>query len=173
MLFQQPVVFPGSILDNALFGLRHATRVPRREHRQRAEEALRGVGLWPEVADRLGETAAVLSVGQQQRLCLARALALEPEVLLMDEPTSALDPRSTTTIERLVQGLAGTTTVVIVTHDPGQARRVAHRAACLAPDEDGAGRIVGCDACESLFRQPGLMDLFGGSERHLPEDQPR
>lgn len=164
MLFQQPVVFPGSILDNAVFGLRHASqavRVPRREHRDRAEQALRGVGLWPEVADRLDETAAVLSVGQQQRLCLARALALEPEVLLMDEPTSALDPRSTTTIERLVQGLAGETTVVIVTHDPGQARRVAHRAACLAPDADGAGRIVGCDACDTLFRQPGLMDLFG------------
>lgn len=152
MIFQQPVTFPGSILQNVLFGLRRVGRAPRREWPDRAEQALRQVALWEEVAHRLHERAAGLSVGQQQRLCLARALAVEPEVLLLDEPTSALDPRSTELIEELVRGLRGLRTVVLVTHNLGQAERVADRIACFEL-RDGAGELATCAACEEFFRR--------------------
>ncbi len=144
MLFQQPVVFPRSIYENVLFGLRRVRRaVPKAQWPQRVESVLRQVSLWDEVADRLSASAAELSVGQQQRLCLARTLALEPEVLLMDEPTSALDPASTAAIEQLVLSLAGRTTVLWVTHDPAQAERIA---GCILRMEnrDGAGCVGEC-----------------------------
>lgn len=121
---QTPVVFPASILANAAFGLRHAVRLPRAELRRRAESALQEAGLWPEVADRLQAPAEELSVGQRQRLCLARALALDPAVLLLDEPTSALDAASTERVESAVAGLAGRRTVVIVSHDHAQLARL-------------------------------------------------
>ncbi len=173
MLFQQPVIFPASIVDNVAFGLRHGVvRLPRRQRRERAEQALREVGLWGEVCDRLDEPATTLSVGQQQRLCLARTLALDPRTLLMDEPTSALDRRSARTIEELVLALKGERTVVLVTHDPEQARRVADRAACVTPvgrvvrggeGGGGAATISACAACDDLLCDERHLDrLFEG-----------
>jgi phosphate transport system ATP-binding protein len=124
MIFQQPVVFPTSILNNVLFGLCRVRKSSSEELRASAERALRSVALWNEVKDRLKEPGQRLSVGQQQRLCLARTLALEPEVILMDEPTSALDPKSSEAIEDLILELKTSRTIVIVTHNHAQAERV-------------------------------------------------
>jgi phosphate transport system ATP-binding protein len=154
MLFQQPVIFPGSVAHNVLFGLAHRRRLGRRERAEAAERVLREVALWDEVADRLGESADRLSVGQQQRLCLARALALAPRVILMDEPTSALDPGSTAAIEELVLRLRRRHTVVLVTHDLAQARRLADCAACLLP-RSGAGELVAAGDAGRFFADPG------------------
>lgn len=143
MLFQQPVVFPGSIADNVLFGLRRRGRVARREWPARLEQALCAAALWNEVKDRLASPAGRLSTGQQQRLCLARALALEPEMLLMDEPTSALDVRSAAAIEELITELKRRVTIVLVTHNLAQAERVADAVACLCV-RDGAGELLDC-----------------------------
>jgi len=140
MLFQQPAVFPRSIYQNVIFGVRHLGSVPRRRWPEVAEQALREAALWDEVKDRLREPAARLSVGQQQRLCLARTLASDPEVILMDEPTSALDPRSTQAIEDLLSRLKLRRTVVLVTHNIPQARRVTDRLACLCVT-DGVGEV--------------------------------
>ncbi len=159
ILFQQPVVFPGSVYDNVIFGLRRVGRAPRREWAERARAALIASALWGEVSDRLASPAGELSVGQQQRLCLARALALEPSVLLMDEPTSALDRRSTEAIEALITGLAGRHTIVLVTHNLGQARRVAHRIACLCV-QDGAGEILECAPSDELFCRPSCREVI-------------
>lgn len=141
MLFQQPVVFPKSIYQNVLFGVKHLHNVARREWPGVAEQALRGAALWDEVKDRLHDSALRLSVGQQQRLCLARTLAIRPEVILMDEPTSALDARSTEAIEELILQLKQHHAIVLVTHNLGQARRVSDALIGLATD-DGVGRLV-------------------------------
>ena len=132
ILFQQPAVFPRSIMANVLFGVSHLGSVPRRELPMVAERALREVALWDEVKDRLTSSAIYLSVGQQQRLCLARTLATNPDVILMDEPTSALDPQASEVIEQLILRLRGSRSVVIVTHNFAQARRVCDRVARLA-----------------------------------------
>ncbi|GAA4655931.1 ATP-binding cassette domain-containing protein [Streptomyces chumphonensis] len=124
---QTPVVFGGSILDNALFGIRHVVRAPRQLLRERAELALQEAGLWEEVRDRLDVSAQVLSAGQRQRLCLARALALDPAALLLDEPTSALDERSRDTVEESVAALRGHRTVMLVSHDTSQVERLCDR----------------------------------------------
>ncbi|MFJ3962877.1 ATP-binding cassette domain-containing protein [Streptomyces sp. NPDC090036] len=124
---QTPVVFGGSILDNALFGLRHLVRASRADMHDRVEQALREAGLWNEVRDRLDAPAQALSNGQRQRLCLARALALEPAALLLDEPTSALDERSRDTVEESVAALRGNRTVLLVSHDPAQVERLCDR----------------------------------------------
>lgn len=124
---QTPVVFGGSILDNALFGLRHLVRASRADLRDRVEQALREAGLWSEVCNRLDTPAQTLSAGQRQRLCLARALALEPAALLLDEPTSALDERSRDTVEESVAALRGNRTVLLVSHDPAQVDRLCDR----------------------------------------------
>jgi phosphate transport system ATP-binding protein len=129
---QTPVVFPGSVLDNALFGLRHVVRAPKAQLRERAESALKEVGLYDEVADRLDSSAATLSVGQRQRLCLARAVALDPAVLLLDEPTSALDATSRGTVEESVAALRGHRTVLLVSHDPDQVARLCDHVVHLA-----------------------------------------
>lgn len=121
---QSPVVFPGSILDNALFGLRHVVRAPKSDLRERAVAALAEAGLWQEVRDRLNAPAEQLSVGQRQRLCLARALALDPPLLLLDEPTSALDAGSRELVEASIAGLRGRRTVLLVSHDLEQVARL-------------------------------------------------
>ncbi len=158
ILFQQPVVFPGSVYDNVLFGLKRSGRAHRREWPERARAALEEAALWREVADRLASPAGRLSTGQQQRLCLARALALEPEVLLMDEPTSALDPRSSEAIEELIARLKRRHTIVLVTHNLGQARRVADRVACLCL-RDGAGELLECAPSVDLFGRPRCREV--------------
>ena len=127
MVFQQPNPFPMSIFDNVAYALASSRRGRRRRRRRRAQlepavdDALRRAGLYDEVADDLDRSALRLSGGQQQRLCIARALAAEPEVLLLDEPCSALDPISTATIEELIVGLRESVAVVIVTHNLQQA----------------------------------------------------
>ncbi len=121
---QSPVVFPGSILDNAMFGLRHVVRAPRATLRERAVAALEEAGLWAEVQDRLDSPADQLSVGQRQRLCLARALALDPQLLLLDEPTSALDADARDVVEASIAGLSRRRTVLLVSHDVDQVRRL-------------------------------------------------
>jgi phosphate transport system ATP-binding protein len=170
MLFQQPVIFPGDISDNVLFGLRHAGIAPRRSFPERLERALGEAALWDEVKDRLREPAASLSVGQQQRLCLARALAVDPRVLLLDEPTSALDPRSTEAIEERIREIAKHRAIVLVTHSLGQARRVADEIACLdRRDGEGgpAGELFECGPCRERLERPQSAQLarFLESER--------
>jgi phosphate transport system ATP-binding protein len=123
---QIPVVFPDSILGNTVFGLRHVARMPRAQLRERAEVALREAGLWDEVCDRLHSPADQLSVGQRQRLCFARALALDPSILFLDEPTSALDAGARSVVEAAIGGIRGTRAVVVVTHDSQQLQRLCH-----------------------------------------------
>ena len=153
ILFQQPVVFPVSIYKNVLFGARHLGRVARAEWPALAERALREAALWDEVKDRLHEPGVKLSVGQQQRLCLARTLAVDPEVILMDEPTSALDAKSTEAIEELILRLKSTRTIVLVTHNLAQARRLVGSLARIAV-RDGSGEIAGCGPCADLLPGP-------------------
>lgn len=153
IIFQQPVVFPKSIYQNVILGTRHHHKVPRQQWPDVAERALKEAALWNEVKDRWHDSALRLSVGQQQRLCLARALAVDPEVILMDEPTSSLDAKSTEAIEELILRLKATRTVVLVTHNLGQARRVADGLACIAV-RDGVGEIAECGACSDILRSP-------------------
>lgn len=153
MIFQQPVVFPGSIRHNVLFGVRRLRRIRRREQLVLVETALRHAALWEEVRNRLDDAAATLSVGQQQRLCIARTLACGPEVILMDEPTSALDPRSTEAIEDLLGELKRQHAVVLVTHSLTQAQRVADRVACLCVVNE-AGQIMQTGCCDEVFNTP-------------------
>jgi phosphate transport system ATP-binding protein len=131
MVFQRPNPFPMSIRDNVVAGVRAHRMAPRSEHGDIAERYLREVGLWAPVSDRLGDSPFRLSGGQQQLLCLARALAVEPDVLLLDEPTSSLDPVTTEMVEELLRRLADKLTIVIVTHNLAQARRVAQNTAFL------------------------------------------
>ncbi len=152
ILFQQPVIFPGSLYHNVLFGVRHLQQTRRCEWPEIAEQALRDAGLWDEAKDRLQQSALRLSVGQQQRLCLARTLAVQPEVLLMDEPTSALDPRSTEVIEHLMLRLKERHTIVLVTHNLRQAQRVADRLAFIGV-RDGSGCLMAQGAPEELLQR--------------------
>lgn len=153
MIFQKPNPFPLSIRRNL--------ELPLREHgiRNRAllahkiEAVLKDVGLWQEVGDRLDSPALALSGGQQQRLCIARALVLEPEVLLMDEPCSALDPISSRVVEELIGRLRGRLTVVIVTHNLAQARRIANYAAFFWMTER-VGQLIEFGQCIKLFESP-------------------
>jgi len=153
MVFQRPNPFPLPIRRNLDLPLREHGMRSRRRRDDAIERALRDVGLWDEVKDRLESPATALSGGQQQRLCLARALVLEPEVLLMDEPCSALDPLAGAVVEDLVAGLRGRVTVLIVTHNLAQARRLADWAALFWKDGD-AGRLVEHGAVQHLFESP-------------------
>lgn len=124
MVFQKPCLFPTSIYENVLFGLKRLKLRPRSEFPGIVEMTLKAVFLWDEVKDRLKRPANELSQGQQQRLSLARALACEPEVLLLDEPTASLDPKSTQAIESLIRELGNRLTVILVTHRLEQAKRL-------------------------------------------------
>nr|WP_202454047.1 ATP-binding cassette domain-containing protein [Streptomyces sp. SID4913] len=141
---QTPVVFGGSILDNTLFGLRHLVRASRTELRDRVEQALREAGLWGEVSDRLDTSAQTLSNGQ--RLCLARALALETAALLLDEPTSPLDERSRDTVEESVAALRGNRRFLLVSHDLAQMERLCDRTVrILIRNALGSGSLTACE----------------------------
>lgn len=153
MVFQQANPFPLSIADNILFPLRDHGLRDRRALQARMREVLEQTGLWDEVKDRLQHSALSLSGGQQQRLCLARALAMRPKVLLLDEPCSALDPISTERIEQLLLSLKGEITLLMVTHNLGQARRVADQLAVCWVDA-GCGCIVESGRAEDLFSNP-------------------
>ncbi|MEM7352959.1 MAG: phosphate ABC transporter ATP-binding protein [Acidobacteriota bacterium] len=153
MIFQKPNPFPLSIRRNLELPLREHGVRDRQEIDAIIERTLSDVVLWSEVKDRLDASALALSGGQQQRLCLARALALEPEVVLLDEPCSALDPISSGVVEDLIARLGGRYTVVIVTHNLAQARRIADRVAFFWL-RDGAGRLIEEDAAERVFEQP-------------------
>lgn len=153
MIFQRPNPFPLSIRRNLEMPLREHGIKNRHELTGRIEGALTDVGLWDEVKDRLNSPALALSGGQQQRLCIARALVLEPSVLLMDEPCSSLDPLSSAVVEDLIQRLRGSYTIVIVTHNLAQARRIANYAAFFWV-KDKAGTLIEFGQCRRLFEAP-------------------
>jgi phosphate transport system ATP-binding protein len=156
MVFQKPNPFPKSIRDNVTFGPKIGGR--RHDLDALVEEALTRAALWDEVKDKLDQSAMALSGGQQQRLCIARAIATRPDVILMDEPCSALDPIATAKIEDLMQQLRSDYTIVIVTHNMQQAARVSGRTAFFTVDVDEAGRRVGTvvefDRTETIFTNP-------------------
>jgi phosphate transport system ATP-binding protein len=149
MLFQRPNPFPMSIMENVTAGTRAHRMVSRNQLRNVAEEHLTVVGLWGAVKDRLKDSPFRLSGGQQQLLCLARALAINPDVLLLDEPTSALDPNATESIEALIRTLVPKLTVVIVTHNLAQASRIADRTMFL-----NQGRLVEHGETKQVFEHP-------------------
>lgn len=149
MVFQKPNPFPTSIYENVAYGLRIRGTIKRSELDEAVERALRNAALWSEVKDRLRDRAFNLSGGQQQRLCIARALATGPEMLLFDEPTSALDPTATARIEELVTDLKQRVTIVIVTHNMQQAARVSDYTAFMYE-----GRLVEFDRTENIFTNP-------------------
>lgn len=158
MLFQQPVVFPASIVDNVLFGARRLQSLSKSVQAELAESALQEAALWSEVKDRLKAPASKLSVGQQQRLCLARTLATKPEVILMDEPTSALDPRSTEAIEALIKRLKSRHTIVLVTHNLRQARNVADQLAFIGV-RDGVGQLLCSGSVDSVLGRTDVAEV--------------
>jgi phosphate transport system ATP-binding protein len=149
MLFQRPNPFPMSIMENVTAGTRAHKMVSKSGLRDVAEQYLTAVGLWGAVKDRLKDSPFRLSGGQQQLLCLARALAISPDVLLLDEPTSALDPNATESIEALIRTLVPNLTVVIVTHNLAQASRVADRTMFL-----NRGRLVEHGDTRQVFEHP-------------------
>jgi phosphate transport system ATP-binding protein len=156
MVFQKPNPFPMmSVYDNVAAGPRlRGWKLDRAELDELVERNLRRAALWDEVKDRLRRSGAALSGGQQQRLCIARALATDPAVLLMDEPASALDPIATYKIEELVRELAAEVTIVIVTHNMQQASRVSERTAFMLAGDDGVGRLVEHGPTSEIFTNP-------------------
>lgn len=155
MVFQQPNPFAMSIYNNVAFGLR--LNRYRGDIAAKVEDALRGAALWDEVKDKLKNSGLSLSGGQQQRLCIARAIATEPEVMLMDEPCSALDPIATRRIEELMQELKKKYTIAIVTHNLQQAKRVADKTAFMYVDTSEGGRtgyLVEFGDTDELFDSP-------------------
>ncbi|MCK4743680.1 MAG: phosphate ABC transporter ATP-binding protein [Sulfuriflexus sp.] len=149
MVFQKPNPFPKSIYENVAYGLRLQGIKNRRVLDEAVETALKGAALWDEVKDRLHENALGMSGGQQQRLVIARAIAIEPEVLLLDEPASALDPISTLKIEELINELKNSYTIVIVTHNMQQAARVSDYTAFMY-----MGKMIEFSDTRTLFTNP-------------------
>jgi phosphate transport system ATP-binding protein len=150
MVFQKPNPFPKSIFENVAYGLRIRGVRSQIRIQEEVEKALRGAALWDEVKDRLTSSALSLSGGQQQRLCIARALATSPEMLLFDEPTSALDPIATARIEELIAALREQVTVLIVTHNMQQAARVSDYTAFMY-----LGELIEFDETSRIFTNPG------------------
>jgi len=153
MVFKKPNPFPASIFENVVYSLRIDGERDRTRLEQACEKSLRGAGLWDEVKDRLRESALQLSGGQQQRLCIARAIAAEPEVLLLDEPCSALDPIATGRIEDLIQELKGDYSILIVTHNMQQASRTSDFTAFMY-----LGRLVEYGPTQDIFLNPRLRE---------------
>jgi phosphate transport system ATP-binding protein len=149
MVFQKPNPFPKSIYENAAYGLRVRGESRRVTLNEKVEEALRNAALWDEVKDRMDEPAFNLSGGQQQRLCIARALATDPEILLFDEPTSALDPIATASIEELIHDLKNKVTILIVTHNMQQAARVSDYTAYMY-----LGELIEYGVTDEIFIKP-------------------
>jgi phosphate transport system ATP-binding protein len=166
MVFQRPNPFPTmSIYENAVAGLKFNGVRKKALLDEAAESALIAAALWDSVRDRLKAHASTLSGGEQQRLCIARALAVEPEVLLMDEPTSALDPIATKRIEELIGELKHRVTIIVVTHNMQQAMRVSDRCAFLLMGEDRAGELIEFGPTAKLFSEPGdprTLDYVNG-----------
>lgn len=151
MVFQQPNPFPNmSIYDNVIAGYKlNGVQLNKDDRDQIVQDALTRAALWDEVKDKLGHRGAFISGGQQQRLCIARAIALKPDVLLMDEPTSALDPKSTAQIEELIQKLKQNYTVIVVTHNMHQAKRISDYSAFFF-----LGELVEYGATKEVFDGP-------------------
>jgi phosphate transport system ATP-binding protein len=149
MVFQKPNPFPKSIYENVAYGLRIRGVKSRARIDDEVEQALRNAAIWDEVKDRLDSSGLSLSGGQQQRLCIARALATKPEILLFDEPTSALDPIATAKIEELIAGLRDSVTVIIVTHNMQQAARVSDFTAFMY-----LGELIEFDETSTIFTNP-------------------
>ena len=147
MVFQKPNPFPKSIYDNVAYGPRVGGQKGNLD--EVVERSLRSAGLWDEVKDRLGESALGMSGGQQQRLCIARAIAVNPDVLLMDEPCSALDPKATEAVEELIWELRGRYSILIVTHNMAQARRASEECVFML-----LGKVIEHGATEDLFLSP-------------------
>jgi phosphate transport system ATP-binding protein len=149
MVFQKPNPFPKSIFENVAYGLRVMGERSRVTLADKVEHALKNAALWDEVKDRLDELAVNLSGGQQQRLCIARALATDPEIVLFDEPTSALDPIATASIEELIHELKGRVTMLIVTHNMQQAARVSDYTAYMY-----LGELIEFGVTDQIFLKP-------------------
>jgi phosphate transport system ATP-binding protein len=149
MVFQKPNPFPKSIFENVAYGLRVRGMRSSVRVEEEVEKALRRAAIWDEVKDRLDSSGLSLSGGQQQRLCIARALATNPEILLFDEPTSALDPIATARIEELIAELRDQVTVIIVTHNMQQAARVSDYTAFMY-----LGELIEFDNTSKLFTNP-------------------
>ena len=154
MVFQKPNPFPKSIYDNVAYGPRVKGIKARADLDPIVERALRQAALWDEVKDRIHESALGMSGGQQQRLCIARTIAVAPEVILMDEPCSALDPIATARIEDLVRELEKQYTIVIVTHSMQQAARVSERTAFFTANADRVGSLVEFGTTKQIFSSP-------------------
>ena len=153
MVFQKPTPFPMSIYDNVTFGVKLYEKLSKSELDDRVEWALRKAALWGEVKDKLKQSGNSLSGGQQQRLCIARAVANKPEVVLLDEPTSALDPISTAHIEELVTELKKDYTIAMVTHNMKQAARVSDFTAYMY-----LGELIEVDRTEKVFKNPSRKE---------------
>ena len=153
MVFQKPSPFPTTIFENVAYGLRLRGLSPRSAVEDKVEQSLRGAALWDEVKDRLHNLASNLSGGQQQRLCIARALAADPELLLFDEPTSALDPIATASIEELITVLKDTVSILIVTHNMQQAARCSDYTAFLY-----MGELVEFGETDQVFIRPAKKE---------------
>jgi len=153
MVFQKPNPFPMSIFENVVYPLRIDGQRDKKVLKEVAEQSLRGAALWEEVRERMGESGLGLSGGQQQRLCIARAIASDPEVLLLDEPCSALDPLATGKIEDLITDLRGDYTVLIVTHNMQQAARISDYTAFMY-----LGRLIEFGVTSQIFTKPHLKE---------------
>ena len=149
MVFQKSNPFPKSIFENVIYGLRISGIKNKTQLKETAEISLQGAGLWDEVKDRLEDSAMSLSGGQMQRLCIARTIAIRPEVILMDEPCSALDPRSSAKIEELIYFLKKKYTIIIVTHNMQQASRVSEKTAFFYE-----GRLIEFGKTKNIFTTP-------------------